>query len=281
MYDLSKNHLARKLRFLIEAFNSDVRLLGSKGAARQVIDLLDYSIKWSRAVKRDLGSGRLYVFDPTKIITACYRPLFKTNLYRDSHLNEMPNLTHQLFGKDGRFENSCLVFTDAGSQKPFMVTATNCVFDYHFVGAAAAASGIPRFRYASDSSRLDNITDWALDQFRAHYERAPPSPLAGEGVMRSMTDEGAAQDEARSAKPGKSATAALASGDPSSDPTSSGHLLPQGEKGQSPRTRFSTMSTPSCTIRSIARNMRRTSSANFRAFPSTLISGAGPTGARG
>jgi predicted helicase len=31
--------------------------------------------------------------------------------------------------------------------------------------------GVSRYRYSSDRERVDNITDWALDQFRAHYER--------------------------------------------------------------------------------------------------------------
>jgi hypothetical protein len=27
-----------------------------------------------------------------------------------------------------------------------------------------------RLRYAPDGARHDNITDWALDRFRSHYE---------------------------------------------------------------------------------------------------------------
>src|SRR5262249_7956537 len=53
----------------------------------------------------------------------------------------------------------------------------------------SAAQVLARYRY-SDGFRLDDITDWALDQFRAHYEGSP-SPLAGECAERSETDEGA------------------------------------------------------------------------------------------
>jgi predicted helicase len=39
----------------------------------------------------------------------------------------------------------------------------------HFVGSGAGTICLPLCRYAPDGSRVDNITDWALDQFRAHY----------------------------------------------------------------------------------------------------------------
>jgi predicted helicase len=38
----------------------------------------------------------------------------------------------------------------------------------------------PRYRYTKSGERVDNITDWAVAQFREAYAPAP-SPLAGEG----------------------------------------------------------------------------------------------------
>ena len=103
-----------------------------------------------------------------------------------------------------------------------MVGAVNGIFDYHFVGAAASSGGLPLLRYLPDGSQVQNITDWALKQFRAHYKKgASPSPLAGEGgsTRSGETDEGA---------PGVGK-----SGEAERNPSSglSGHLLPQGEKG--------------------------------------------------
>jgi predicted helicase len=31
--------------------------------------------------------------------------------------------------------------------------------------------GVSRYRYAENGKRVDNITDWALTQFRNHYEK--------------------------------------------------------------------------------------------------------------
>lgn len=50
-----------------------------------------------------------------------------------------------------------------------MVFTVDSIPDYHFVGAAAAAEQLPQFRYTKSGEQLDNITDWALKQFVAHY----------------------------------------------------------------------------------------------------------------
>lgn len=99
----------------------------------------------------------------------------------------------QLFGEGGDLSNIVIAFTDAGSQKPFMVLACDHVFDYHFVGAAAAASGMSRYRY-KDGQRVDNITDWALEQFRKHYKAPspPPSPTGRADMPASPSGRGRA-----------------------------------------------------------------------------------------
>jgi predicted helicase len=82
----------------------------------------------------------------------------------------MQYMTTRLFGAEGSAINPCIAFTDAGSQKPFMVQALEKVFDYHFVGAAAAAVALPVYRFDEVGNRVDNITDWSLKQFADHYK---------------------------------------------------------------------------------------------------------------
>jgi len=40
----------------------------------------------------------------------------------------------------------------------------------HFVGAAAGTVCVPLERYGAQGQIEDNITDWALDQFKKHYQ---------------------------------------------------------------------------------------------------------------
>jgi len=95
--------------------------------------------------------------------------IYKQVLYFDGHLNEMRNLMTRVFGESGRVKNPSIVLTDAGSQKPFMAQAVDSVIDYHFVGSAAASVALPLSRLDGAEAEHDNITDWALKQFTAHY----------------------------------------------------------------------------------------------------------------
>jgi predicted helicase len=68
-------------------------------------------------------------------------------------------------------ENSVIVFSGPAAQKPWLACVVRDLPDLHYVGAAAGTVCSPRWTYLPDGSRLDNITDWALDQFSAHYKK--------------------------------------------------------------------------------------------------------------
>jgi predicted helicase len=185
VYDDSPEQLSQKVQTLIDAYTADAAKLRSVKDRADFASKLDTSIKWSRATKSDLSKGVTYSFDERRLVEANYRPFVKTTMYYDGHLNEMRNLTTRLFGEDGRTLNPCIVFTDAGSQKPFMVLAVRSVFDYHYVGAAAAAVAMPLARIEGGAS-VDNITDWSLAEFKKHYQpgRAKkPQPITKQAIF--------------------------------------------------------------------------------------------------
>ena len=45
----------------------------------------------------------------------------------------------------------------------------------HLVGAASGTQCLPLYRYTAAGERVDNITDWALAQFRQHYRTQDPT----------------------------------------------------------------------------------------------------------
>ena len=106
-------------------------------------------------------------------------------------LNEMHYRLPQVFVG----ENLAICFTDPASQKPFMPVATQQIPDLHLVGAACGTQCLPLYRYPTGGERVENITDWALAQFRQRYgprqETPSPRPLShGErGEERSSQGE--------------------------------------------------------------------------------------------
>jgi len=88
VYDYSLEHLENKIKFLIDIYNQDVKK-HSTVTQSKVGDVVDYSIKWTRAVKNDLLKGKIYQIDTSKIVDSLYRPFGKKNLYFSKELNEM------------------------------------------------------------------------------------------------------------------------------------------------------------------------------------------------
>jgi predicted helicase len=168
VYGESEESVRAKTAFLIHVYNADLDRARHRKSALDASEL-NYDIKWTRAVKGDLAAALRYKPDQGIVIKSAYRPFDERFLHFNGRLVEVQYQQTKLFGEQGCKPNTVIAFTDAGSQKPFMVLACQSVFDYHFVGAAAAASGVSLYRYDGDE-RVDNITDWSLDQFKKHYQ---------------------------------------------------------------------------------------------------------------
>lgn len=164
VYGESKDLALEKIEHLIEVYNRDLARLKGRRADKDLQDHLDYSIKWTRAVKNDLRRGVRYEPDSRHLVEALYRPYRKLALYFDQHLNEMQYQLRDIFGW-GLQNNALLI--DASRTKPFSVLATDCLPDYHVNGDSIC---FPLCRYEGGKVETPNITDWALDQFKKNYQ---------------------------------------------------------------------------------------------------------------
>jgi predicted helicase len=171
VYDRRAEHVVAKVKYLTEIYEDDRRRVPLDARGKRDVSELDTSIKWTRSVKRYLENDARLNLKGGKTIQCQYRPFDKQWLFFYPPLIEMLNLTRSMFGDQDDSKNLCLIFSDPTSQKPFMVTSTNIVYDMHLVGAASGAAGLSRFRFADTGERIDNITDWGLKQFQTHYEK--------------------------------------------------------------------------------------------------------------
>ncbi len=125
-------------------------------------------IKWSRNLKRRLMAGRTEVFNPDLVCQAIYRPFVTKYLYRSPLFVDEKGASDTLFPTGA--SNVAIWLTKPASQKPFMVLASTILGDCHLVGAASGAECLPLYFYDACGTRHDNITDWALQKFRVHYD---------------------------------------------------------------------------------------------------------------
>jgi predicted helicase len=144
-------------------------------------DLLDASIKWSRAVKNDLRRGVSLGFDDRQVIEALYRPFVKAHLYFDKRLNEMQYKLASIFTGE---PNPTIAFLCVYSSNPLAAMAVVQPFDYCLLKMGnGGTQAVPFWYYDGNGQRIENITDWSLDQFRKNY-------LPGlRGQNRSITKE--------------------------------------------------------------------------------------------
>jgi predicted helicase len=129
------------------------------------------AVVWDRDLKQDAVRGISATFKPEKLRKALYRPFGSRWLYLDRLLNaEVYSQERHYPTQSAEVENRSICLTTLGSQKPFLVLIAGGVVDLHLVGAGAGAQCFPFYVYDADGSRQENVTDWALKQFRGQYK---------------------------------------------------------------------------------------------------------------
>lgn len=164
LIDPSREGVESKLRHLIEHYN-----------ARLGVGEVDQHIKWSETLLRRSRSKMIEPFDSERVTRTLYRPFVRRNTYQTDVYVDRPGLESTLFpvGK----ENRAIGFM-AGDRQPFSVIAMNDVPNLNMFSADAVQYVAER-RYESGVGN-DNITDWALKQFKEHYRPSSSGFDSGE-----------------------------------------------------------------------------------------------------
>ena len=125
----------------------------------------DY-LKWSDTLLRKLRSERLEPrFDQRKILTASYRPFCTANLLLDPLFIDRPSAQARLFPAENA--NRLISVNTSSNGKSFFCLASGHPSDLHFTGDSAC---LPYYTYEDNGqTRRDNVTNWALGEFRSHY----------------------------------------------------------------------------------------------------------------
>jgi predicted helicase len=156
LYDRDRKSLEAKVRHLIETY--DALPADEKG--------FPDALKWSRNLKRRLARNQREAFSSKRIARAMYRPYNHRWLYQSVVFTDELGLADELFPPTGK--NQGISFSAPGSRTDYCVLAVDGLADLHFGAAVDGYQQVTRYRF-SDGQRIDNITDWALAEFRAYY----------------------------------------------------------------------------------------------------------------
>ena len=162
--------LQERVHTFIEIYNTAVdtkRRHNLKTPVEDFIDTNDPRIKWSRQVKASLKKLELSTYDDTHVRTALYRPFCEKYLYFDNFWNEERYQQHRIFPTpDTEIENRAIQIK-VGQEWPMFALMSNKIPDALPQGGSQC---FPFYTYNEDgTNRRENITDWALVEFRTHY----------------------------------------------------------------------------------------------------------------
>ena len=166
--------LQERVQTFIEIYNTAVdrkKRYAPKEPIENLIDTDDPRIKWTHRAKQSLKRLELSHCEDTHFREALYRPFCQQYLYFDHFWNERRCQQHQIFPTpEIETENQVIIVSDHGFRSEFSALMANLIPDLHTLSTSDGFQCFPFYIYDEDgTNRRENITDWALTQFRTHY----------------------------------------------------------------------------------------------------------------
>jgi len=171
VWDWEATGVQRKVQHLISEYQAEVSRLNPSQGRENIEARLGTQIKWTRKLKGFAAKRTHLEYDQSFIESLMYRPFVRKSLYFSADLNEDWYQLDALFAK-GK-PNPTIAFLSVFSSNPLATLAVERPFDYCLLKMGNGGTEcLSQFRYDAAGTRHDNITDWALKQFRAHFESA-------------------------------------------------------------------------------------------------------------
>jgi predicted helicase len=154
VYDFDSSALLSRMKFFIDQYGrQDPR------------EPYGASIKWSRNLKRSFAASKRESFNPDLVRRSIYRPYVRQFFYDSALFVDERGALDQIF--PSQLTENVVIAMNSTNGVLWHCLAINTPIDLNaFYGGSRS---FPQFRYSADGSRIDNVTDWALDQFRKHY----------------------------------------------------------------------------------------------------------------
>lgn len=158
-YDFSEKNIEDKFRYECKEINN---LLVQNNKS------FPFTIKWSNTLKGKFLKGTKASFNKRKIIKSLFRPFSLKYYYADKYWNDRLTQNHfDIFGNEFDKQNICVSFNGVGMDKAFHIIASKYLPHLQLTPNGHCIS---LYHYHKNGNRLENITDWGLEQFQKNYK---------------------------------------------------------------------------------------------------------------
>jgi predicted helicase len=166
VYDFSLDTLKAKTNFFCETYQNEMGRWNKSLKNTPIEDFVDRTIKWTEELESHLKKGNQLEFNKNRIINSQYRPYVKMYNYFDRIITHRTYLNEEVFGIEESFQNRAIAFSGISSSKHFQ-----CIAIDHLGGLdlLEKTQCLPFYRYDKDGNKIENITDWGLNQFIKEY----------------------------------------------------------------------------------------------------------------
>ena len=172
LYGFTAEDVKQNVAQLIQNYHLELSRRQVEDQTKAVDDFVNREarfIKWTDRLKGALDGGVKLSFDSGAMRRALFRPFTAKSLYFDHLLNQRRYQQHRFFPTT-KTDNH-VIWTKIPGEWSFFALCTGRIPDYLPQGGSQC---FPFYTFAQDGThRRENITDWALEQFRSHY--ADPS----------------------------------------------------------------------------------------------------------
>ena len=171
-YNFDKNYLSKKITETIDVYNSEIDRWRRAKKPKNIDDFVitdETKIKWSSRLKETFSREKFAEFDVAKIRTSIYRPYSKQFAFFDKIFNQRQGMLPYIFPTLTTEQENSVICVVNEEQIPFSTQIINCIPALHYGGRQTQC--FPFYTYDEDgTNRRENITDWALAQFRTQYK---------------------------------------------------------------------------------------------------------------
>ena len=172
VFSFSEEDLISHVETTIDEYNRQAiqwKMQGGRGKSLDDFLLYDLSkISWSSGLKSHLKQGTLVEFEMDKVRKAIYRPYSAKYLYFDNCLIDRRGQFSRIFPTPETEKENYIICVGGYGRKDFAVLMSCFIPDLNLY--ADPQQSFPFYIYDKDgTNRRENVTDWALGQFRQHY----------------------------------------------------------------------------------------------------------------
>lgn len=163
-YDIDLDNLKRKIKYYISIYGETLQKYSTlEKKPEKLIEWVTKKIKWSQRTIDVLSRQEAVTYSEKNIRPTLYRPFVVKHQYYADPITHRMSQFPQFF--QGLKKNKLIVFTAPATNAMFNVIASDLITDFGCVGGT---QNIPLY-ITVDGKQKSNVTKYALQQFRRHY----------------------------------------------------------------------------------------------------------------